>query len=97
MEDNGLHSARIICGDMVNAYKPRKELFLRALQMSGCNASDVVHIGDSMKSDVNGAFGARISPVLLDRSGSTVSNTCKVVYSLAEILPFVSGKEDIPC
>lgn len=97
LEDNGLHCAGIICGDMVNAYKPHKELFLKALQMSGCNASDVVHIGDSMKSDVKGAFGAGIFPILLDRSGSTVFDTCKVAYSLTEILPLVSGEEDISC
>ena len=55
MRDKGLNPAGIICGEMVRAYKPHRELFELALQVSGCARDEVVHIGDSPESDVKGA------------------------------------------
>ena len=43
---------------MVRACKPHRELFDKALEVSGCNADEVLHIGDSYGSDVLGARAA---------------------------------------
>lgn len=78
MRDKDLHPAGIICGDMVRAYKPHEEIFLKALEVSGLNAEEVIHIGDSVTSDVAGAVRAGITPVLLDEGTEKVDNTAYI-------------------
>lgn len=68
MKDNHLNPAGIICGDMVRAYKPHKEIFEKVLEISGCHPDEAIHVGDSLRSDVAGAQNAGIRAVLLDRS-----------------------------
>ena len=68
MKQKGLLTAGIICADMVRAYKPRREIFDKALEVSGCRAEKVLHIGDSYSSDVQGAAAAGIRPVLIQRT-----------------------------
>lgn len=89
MRDKDLHPAGIICGDMVRAYKPHEEIFLKALEVSGLNAEEVIHIGDSVTSDVAGAVRAGITPVLLDRQGDKSCEGVTVIHSLTEVLPLI--------
>ena len=93
MRDKGLHPAGIISGDMVKAYKPHKELFEKALEISGCTPDEVVHIGDSIVSDVMGALQAGIQPILLDRSKEKSCEEAIVVHSLAEVLDAIESFE----
>lgn len=86
MREKGLKPAGIICGDMARAYKPHRELFEKALELTGCRADQVVHIGDSEASDVKGALAAGIRPILLDRKGKVGKKSFPVVHSLAEVL-----------
>ena len=86
MRHNGLKAAGIISGELVQVYKPHKELFEYALKVCGCNAEEVIHIGDSIVSDVNGALTAGITPVLIDRKGTSNYLECKVVNKLTEVL-----------
>lgn len=92
MKINGLKPAGIICGDMVKAYKPHKELFEKALQVSGRQADEVLHIGDSMASDVMGASAAGITPVLIDREGKQPCDSVKIIKKLTEV-PDMAGTE----
>lgn len=89
MRDKDLHPAGIICGDMVRAYKPHEEIFLKALEVSGLNAEEVIHIGDSVTSDVAGAVRAGITPVLLNRQGDKSCEGVTVIHSLTEALPLI--------
>ena len=89
MRDKDLHPAGIICGDMVRAYKPHEEIFLKALEVSGLNAEEVIHIGDSVTSDVAGAVRAGITPVLLDRQGDKSCEGVTMIHSLTEALPLI--------
>lgn len=93
LHDNGLHCAGIVCGDMVKAYKPHRELFQKALKTSGCNADEVIHIGDSVISDVKGAQNVGIRPILLDREHKTISDECLTVTSLTEVLPLLTSEQ----
>lgn len=86
MERNHLNPAGIVSGEMVRAYKPHKELFQKALEISGCRADEVIHIGDSVTSDVKGAYTAGITPVLIDRIGKNEYSECKVIHRLTEAL-----------
>ena len=89
MNHNGLKTAGIISGELVRAYKPHKELFEYALKVCGCSAEEVIHIGDSIVSDVKGALAAGITPILIDRKGTSSYTECRVVNKLAEVLEII--------
>ena len=67
LRHNGLKAAGVVSADTARAYKPHREIFDEALRISGCTPGEVVHIGDSYDTDVVGARGAGIRPVLLLR------------------------------
>lgn len=90
MRLNGLKPAGIICGDMVKAYKPHRELFEKALQVSGYQAGEVLHIGDSMSSDVKGALNVGITPILVDREEKEQYDSVKTIKELTEIFDMIS-------
>lgn len=89
MEIKGLVPAGIICADMARIYKPHKELFEKALEVSACKADEVIHVGDSYGSDVQGALLAGIRPVLLQRTGEAIYTGITLVRSLSEVISFV--------
>jgi putative hydrolase of the HAD superfamily len=86
---NKLHANGIISGEDVKAYKPRKEIFLKALEMSGCQPEEVVHVGDDLEGDIQGAKNAGILPVLLDRKSEHQDVDCRRIRGLGELLPLI--------
>ncbi len=95
LEDQGLQCAGIVCGDMVKAYKPHRELFEKALEISGCTPDEVLHIGDSITSDVNGALAVGIRACLLDRKGAKKGEkpeSYQICSSLYEVLDLARVK-----
>ena len=50
--------------------KPDPRIFELALGKCGCDASQVVHVGDSLQSDIAGANGCGIRSVWLNREGA---------------------------
>ncbi|REK77029.1 HAD family hydrolase [Paenibacillus paeoniae] len=64
---HGIHADAIITSEDVRSYKPRAELFLEALKRTGLQPHEVIHIGDSMVSDVYGAQQLGIKAVWLNR------------------------------
>ncbi len=46
----------------------------------------VIHIGDSIASDVKGALTAGITPILIDRNGTSKCPECRAVNNLTEAL-----------
>lgn len=83
---NGLHVNGIVSGEDVKAYKPKKEIFEKALALAGCKAEEVIHVGDDLEGDVEGALNAGITPILLDRKGINRDVDCKRIHSLPELL-----------
>ena len=70
----------------VGAEKPHPPIFLAALAKAGAEPSDVVHVGDQLTSDVDGARGVGINPVLLDRDGIHLEfRDCPRIESLSEV------------
>ena len=86
MRVNDISPTGIVTADMVKAYKPHPSLFRKALEVSGCTAVKVVHIGDSVTSDANGAKAVGIKPILLDRDGKYGMLDIPVAKSLLEVL-----------
>ena len=56
IEFHQLSPSGIFTSEDAKAYKPRKELFELALNNTGLHADEVIHIGDSLSSDVKGCL-----------------------------------------
>ena len=54
----------------VGAEKPHAPIFQAALAKAGAEPAESVHVGDQLTSDVEGARGVGITPVLIDRDGN---------------------------
>jgi len=74
----------------VGVEKPHPPIFLTALERAGVDASEALHVGDQYHSDVVGARGVGISPLLLDRENVLGHiNDCPRITSLAEVLDYI--------
>ncbi len=82
---HGLKPAGVYTSEDARAYKPKKELFELALRSSGLSAKDVIHIGDSISSDVKGAGAAGIRALWLNRSGRETPEGVTSVSSLTDV------------
>ena len=70
--------------------KPHPPIFHEALRRSGAEAANAVHVGDQPTSDVQGAAGVGINPVLLDRDGNHAGfSQCPRIESLMELPPLL--------
>lgn len=75
----------------VGAEKPHPPIFLAALEKAGAAPHEAVHVGDQLTSDVDGARGVGINPVLLDRDGNhTAIKGCPRIESLVELPELVA-------
>ncbi len=84
LDYHGLKPAGVFTSEDARAYKPRKELFQLALRTTGLSCNEVVHIGDSLSSDVKGAGAADISAIWLNRSHKAVPEGVTAIGNLLE-------------
>ena len=76
----------IFTSEDAKAYKPRKEIFELALKSTGLHADEVIHIGDSLSSDVKGASSVGIKAIWLNRFGKKNSSDVDCITNLLEAL-----------
>ncbi|MBI4200867.1 MAG: HAD family hydrolase [Chloroflexi bacterium] len=70
--------------------KPHPPMFLMALERAGVSPAEALHVGDSYLSDVQGARGLGIRPLLLDREGLMAHfDDCLKIRSLVEVLDYL--------
>ena len=89
----GCHSlkpAGIFTSEDARSYKPRKELFELALNETGLRPDEVVHIGDSLSSDVRGASALGIKALWLDRSGREIPDGVTRIEDLKEAFRYLA-------
>ena len=78
------------CTATAGVSKPHPRIFRDALAQAGARPGEAVHIGDSIPADVEGARGAGIEAVLVQRvPGPQPPDGVKVVRSLAEAAAYV--------
>ena len=92
LQHNGLKAAGVVSADTARAYKPHREIFDEVLRVSGCTPGEVIHIGDSYDTDVVGAHGAGIRPVLLLRGREQRHDGVDAVDGLEQALELVFPK-----
>ena len=68
--------------------KPDPRIFHAALHEAGCEAAELLHIGDDMETDVRGAVRAGANALLIDRSGPplTASVEVRTITNLNELV-----------
>ncbi len=79
-----LHTAGVFTSEDARSYKPRKELFELALKSTGLSPEEVIHIGDSVSSDVQGAAKAGIRALYLNRFGKSIPEGVESISGLSE-------------
>lgn len=85
IEFHGLRPMGVFTSEDAKSYKPRKELFEFALRSTGLSAEQVVHIGDSMSSDIKGVSSVGINAVWINRSDREVPDGVSSVRNLLEV------------
>jgi len=70
---------------LVGAEKPQRAIFEWALRETGVEPARALHVGDSLRADVEGARRAGIAPVLLDRYGRHPDPPCPRLNDLREL------------
>lgn len=92
----GLIPINIFTSEDAKSYKPRTELFEMALKETSLNPQEVVHIGDSLNSDIKGASNLGINTIWMNRNKKEIPNGVVAVVSFADILntPFFSSAKN---
>lgn len=80
-----LKPAGIFTSEDARAYKPRRELFEYALEAAGLKPDQVIHIGDSLSSDIKGAAELGISAIWVNRGHREVPQGVISVGNLMEV------------
>jgi putative hydrolase of the HAD superfamily len=78
----------------VGCQKPNPRIFEEALRMNGLQAEDVVMIGDSWSSDIQGAINAGIDQIWIKKSkeqgtknqDTIVQTATYIVQNLSEVM-----------
>lgn len=82
---HNLRPTGVFTSEDAKAYKPRSELFELALNNVGLSAGEVLHIGDSLSSDVKGASSIGINAIWVNRSNREVPTDIIAVRNLLEV------------
>lgn len=85
MRIKGLKPAGIISAETAKACKPDPAIFKKALEIAGVSESEVIHIGDSLTSDVEPAVKLGITPIYLSRGKKAELQGVRVISSLDEL------------
>lgn len=95
---HGLAFDHVVTSEDCRAYKPRTELFQRGLELLGYTANEVLHIGDSLASDVAGAASLGIATFWINRKGREVGSGDPEPHyqapSLSGLLPLLDQQGD---
>jgi len=74
-----------VISELEGFVKPHVELYRRALQRAGVPPDRVLHVGDKLREDVDGAAQAGIRTVLIDRAESLETDYEPRIRSLLEL------------
>jgi 2-haloalkanoic acid dehalogenase type II len=80
IEFHGLEVNGVITSEDVKSYKPRSEMFNEALRRYKLDKSEVLHVGDSLTSDVQGAQNFGIKAVWLNRKQKSLPEHIRPDY-----------------
>ncbi len=92
------HFDFIAASSRIGFEKPNPRIFEWALEQAKADPGEVIHVGDHLVADIEGARGVGIDGVLIDRFGrhdrSEVPEDVPVITALDELLPIVDARLD---
>ena len=71
--------------DEVGSAKPDAKIFEVAMSAAACASNEMLHIGDSIETDVNGALNAGVTPIWFNANGDENSLGVSEVGSLTDL------------
>jgi putative hydrolase of the HAD superfamily len=90
------HFDFIAASSRIGFEKPHRRIFEWALEQAKADAGEVIHVGDHLVADIEGARAVGIDGVLIDRFGrhdpADVPSGIPVIASLDELLPIVDAR-----
>ncbi len=79
----------VTISSLSQAAKPAPKIFQLALDKHAVDPEEALHVGDSLRDDVEGATKAGLHAVLLDRQGRHQGAEVQTIRTLEELLPYV--------
>jgi putative hydrolase of the HAD superfamily len=79
----------VTISSLAHAAKPAPKIFRFALEKHAVDPDEALHVGDSIREDVEGAGKAGLHAVLLDRGGAQAVTGIPVIRTLDELLPLL--------
>src|SRR5215813_6951662 len=79
----------VTISSLARAAKPSSKIFEIALEKHALDPDEAMHVGDSVRDDLEGATKAGLTGVLLDRTGRSHVSGGHVIRTLEELLPLV--------
>ncbi len=79
----------ITISSLSQAAKPAPKIFRLALEKHAADPEEGLHVGDSLRDDVEGAINAGLHAVLLDRAGKCQETGIRSIGKLDEVLPLI--------
>jgi len=78
---------------LAQAAKPAPKIFHLALEKHAVDPEEALHVGDSLREDVEGAKKAGLHAVLLNRKEAQERGDIQVISSLEEVFPLLDRLE----
>ncbi|MGB9596959.1 MAG: HAD family hydrolase [Candidatus Poribacteria bacterium] len=85
LKHNQLNFDMIVTSEDCRSYKPRPEMFQKALSILNLSNSNVLHIGDSLRSDVKGAKLMEIPVLWINRKKQSVNQPEKPDFESSDL------------
>ncbi len=79
----------VTISSLAQAAKPAPQIFHLALEKHAVDPEEALHIGDSLREDVEGAKKAGLHTVLLDRDGGQQGAGIRTIKNLEELFPLL--------
>ena len=79
----------VLTSEMLGCYKPHPEFYARMLRACNLRADEMIYVGDTISSDVEGPMQAGIQAVWLNRRGESSPATGMIEIDSLEKLPAV--------
>ena len=80
----------VTISSLAQAAKPAPKIFQSALEKHAVDPEEAIHIGDSLRDDVEGATKAGLQALLLNRKGRDATPGVRSIRTLDEVLPYLA-------
>jgi putative hydrolase of the HAD superfamily len=81
----------VTISSLAHAAKPSPKIFQLALEQHAVEPGEAMHVGDSLRDDVDGAMKAGLSAVLLARQGKQAPPGITMIRTLDDLIPLTGG------